>query len=106
MRRAATISSSIIFFAAIVNFIAFSVISSRIGGSAMNGYTHDGHYFVGSHGAYTEVSAETWQRNRLHGRSVGVSYVLAIGSFLLVQYGPTLYRRLRRGARGAGGTGA
>ena len=96
MRRALTIISTMLFALAIVNFIAFSTTSSRLGGSAMNGYAADGHYFVGSHGAYTEVSAETWQRNLLHGRSVGVTHTLAIASVLLTQFGLPLYLRFRR----------
>ena len=96
MRRVATIVSTCLFFFAVLNFISYSAISSRLGGTAMNGYTQDGHYFVGSHGAYTEVSAETWERSRLHGRSVGIAYVLAIGAVVLVQGAPVLVRRLRR----------
>ena len=95
MRRVATVVSTCLFALAVVNFISFSAISSRIGGTAMNGYSQDGRYFVGSHGAYTEVSAETWERSRLHGRSVGISYVLAIGAVVIVQGGPVLVRRLR-----------
>jgi hypothetical protein len=96
MRRAATVISTCLFFLAVFNFIAYSMLSSRIGGTAMNGYTQDGVYFVGSHGAYTEVPEEIWERNRLHGRSVGISYVLAIGSVVIVQFGPGLVRRVRR----------
>jgi hypothetical protein len=96
MGRVATVISTCLFFLAVLNFIAYSTISSRIGGTAMNGYAQDGHYFVGSHGAYTEVSVEAWERSRLHGRSVGIGYVLAIGAVALVQVGPMVARWLRR----------
>jgi hypothetical protein len=103
MRRVATVLSTGLFALAIVNFITFSVVSSRLGGTAMNGYAQDGRYFIGSHGAYTEVSAEAWERSRLHGRSVGITHTAAIGAVVVVQFGPTLYRRLRRGFTGTRG---
>jgi hypothetical protein len=49
-----------------VNFFAFIAISSALGGDALNGYARDGHYYVASHGSYTEVSQTVWTLNRIH----------------------------------------
>ena len=39
-----------------INFFWFFAESAALGGDALNGYARDGHYYVASHGSYTEVS--------------------------------------------------
>jgi hypothetical protein len=51
---------------AIVNFMAFWLVAVSCGGDAWNGYVKDGRYFLGSHGAYTEVSRSFWTYSYYH----------------------------------------
>ena len=45
---------------AIMIFVGFFVFCMILGGSASNGYQEAGKYYVGEHGAYTEVSETVW----------------------------------------------
>ena len=45
---------------AALNFVVLLIITAQIGGDAMNGKIEAGHYFVGNHGVYTEVSRRVW----------------------------------------------
>jgi hypothetical protein len=69
-----------LFLIGIANFFWFFVESSSIGGDALNGHLRDGHYFLGSHGVYTEVSAATWNWSRAHAISVFVTHPMALGA--------------------------
>jgi hypothetical protein len=51
---------------ALVNFTAFWLIAVSCGGDAWNGYIKNGRYFLGSHGAYTEVSRTFWKYSYYH----------------------------------------
>jgi len=62
----------------IVNFIAFFAISVMIGGDALNGKIVNGHYFLGSHGHFTEVSANVFDYSAWHARSLIITHPLAI----------------------------
>ena len=80
------------FLIGIANFFWFLLESLSIGGDALNGHIRDGHYFVGSHGSYTEVSAATWNWSRAHALSVLVTHPLAIGAgFVFVLTGGPLH---------------
>lgn len=70
------------------NFFWFIFESQALGGDALNGYETAGHYFVSSHGSYTEVDAGTWAWSRFHASSIFVTHVLAMGGmlFLLTRY--------------------
>jgi len=61
-----------------LNFIWFLGESAALGGDALSGYSADGHYFVGSHGTFTEVARDTWEWSRAHGISVFVTHPLAL----------------------------
>jgi hypothetical protein len=61
-----------------VNFRAFGQMSRTIGGDAMNGYAAGGHYFVNSHGRYTEVSEAVYNYNWWHALSIMISIPLAM----------------------------
>ena len=44
----------------IIIILGFFVFSAIIGGNAFIGYIENGHYFVGNHGEYVEVSETLW----------------------------------------------
>jgi hypothetical protein len=68
----------IIFYVAILNFLLFFLTSLFIGGDALNGKIEEGHYYVGNHGNYTEVSHIVFTCSKLHGLSVCLTYPLAM----------------------------
>jgi hypothetical protein len=49
-----------------INFIAFAIIASHLGGDALNGKVEYGHYYLMEHGRYTEVSRNVWIYSRIH----------------------------------------
>jgi hypothetical protein len=61
-----------------VNFFWFFFESMSIGGDALNGKVVEGHYFVSSHGALTEVDRSTWEWSRIHAISVFITHPLAL----------------------------
>jgi hypothetical protein len=63
------------FVLACVNFFCFFFIAIYLGGDALNGYARDGHYFLCSHGRYTEVSGTVWTYSHWHAISVIVTHV-------------------------------
>jgi hypothetical protein len=69
----------------IANFVAFALASTYFGGSALNGYTRDGHYFLGahSHGPFIEVSRNVYLYSKWHAI---VMFVWMI-AFMLFYYG-------------------
>jgi hypothetical protein len=50
----------------LANWLACAIIAMIIGGDGWGGYVEDGHYFVGYHGAYTEVSQATFIYSKVH----------------------------------------
>jgi len=70
------------------NFLAFFVVSAAIGGDALNGHVTDGHYYVASHGSYTEVPQLAWTASWIHAVVTKVSWPLVIlaMAFLLFRY--------------------
>jgi hypothetical protein len=63
---------------ALLNFFAFLFVSSKIGGTAVNGYVANGKYFVGEHGVYTEVSRGIWFYSYAHATCVLITH-LSVG---------------------------
>jgi hypothetical protein len=61
-----------------VNFFWVVAESMALGGDALNGYQRDGHYFVGSHGSYTEVGRTAWEWSRVHTASLAITHPLAM----------------------------
>lgn len=61
-----------------VNFVAFWLISVFNDGDALTGRIAAGHYFIGSHGRYTEVSKTFFEYSRIHGLSIFITVPLAI----------------------------
>jgi hypothetical protein len=72
---------------AVIGF-SFFVESIALGGDALNGRVVDGHYFVASHGSYTEVTADQWNLSRLHGIAMFISFPIGMVSmaYLLFRY--------------------
>lgn len=70
------------------NFLAFFVESLALGGDALNGRMIDGHYFIASHGTYTEVTQAVWTLSRIHAIATFVSwpFVLISMAFLVFRY--------------------
>lgn len=50
----------------ILNFIIFLATAMYLGGDALNGKIENGHYFLGSHGIYTEVSYNVFVYSKIH----------------------------------------
>lgn len=73
----------IIFAVAILNFLLFFLISLFIGGDAFTGKIEDGHYYVGNHGHYTEVSYFVFACSKLHASSVCITHPLAMVASLV-----------------------
>jgi hypothetical protein len=74
-----------IFFAGVANFAVFFVVAIVIGGDAVNGCARNGHYFVASHGRYTEVSRTVFNYSRWHVYSVFVTQTAAIIAAIFYQ---------------------
>jgi hypothetical protein len=75
-----------VFFLAMANFFAFCALSVHFGGDAVNGYTRDGHYFLGAHGHYREVSEQIFNYSLRHAHSVWITHPLGIfAAWLLVR---------------------
>jgi len=53
----------------------------------MNGYVKNGHYFLGNHGQYIEVSKFIWTYSYYHTLSVIIAYALVL--LLLAIYANT-----------------
>jgi hypothetical protein len=81
------------FVLGIVNFLAFGAISEYLGGDALNGHVINGHYFLGSHGHYTEVSQKLFQYSRWHATSIFVTH--PIGALCAVALGLAKRFRIR-----------
>jgi hypothetical protein len=71
----------------LVSFWWFLIDTVRLGGDALNGHVIDGHYFVNSHGRFTEVPPGDWIANR----NLGV-LALAAFPFALLAGGVLLFR--------------
>ena len=62
----------------VLNFIALWVVSIVIGGDAFNGAIVDGHFYLGSHGKFTEVDEATFTYSLWQVRSVFITHPLAM----------------------------
>ena len=67
---------------AVVNFFAFVGIGEWLGGSAANGFVEGGHYFLGEHGHFTEVSKRVFTYSQNHLRLMILTHTLAFGVLL------------------------
>jgi hypothetical protein len=67
-----------LFLIGLMNFGAFCIHLTLLGGSASNGNADGGHYFVSEHGRRTEVSKSAYDRIKLHERTVLISFPIAL----------------------------
>jgi hypothetical protein len=67
-----------LFYFGLINFFTFFVFSHFLNGDAGSGFIRDGHYFVGNHGQYTEVSKTLWTINKIQCSSLIITHPLAI----------------------------
>jgi hypothetical protein len=68
----------IVFIIAIINFFAYLVMTTRLGGDAVNGKFENGHYYLANHGRLTEVSKEVFNYSRWHTYSLWITHPLAV----------------------------
>ena len=80
---------AVVFALCVLNFLAFVTGAAVIGGDAANGKVESGHYFVGSHGKFREVTPAVFEYSQWHTRSVWLTHPLAIlAGFAMVLFGP------------------
>jgi hypothetical protein len=69
-----------VFAICLVNFALFFIGAVYLGGDAVNGKIFEGHYFLMSHGRYTEVSADIFNYSKWHAYSTWVTHPLAFAA--------------------------
>jgi hypothetical protein len=74
----------------VYNFVTMIAAVQRLGGDASTGYVRDGHYYVGNHGRYTEVSAVDWEQSRVHTRNTLIGHPLAVLGMVYLVIGVVL----------------
>jgi len=63
-----------------INFFSLFASSMLLGGDGLNGKKVDGHFFLGNHGKYTEVSEAIYTYSRIH----GISLFIMVGIVLIM----------------------
>lgn len=86
----------VLFWIALLNFVTFVLIAFVLGGDAINGKDLDGHYYLMSHGHYTEVSKQVFAYSFFHALSQFVTMPLAVIALMRARY--RAWRREREGA--------
>jgi len=86
MRRHLGTIGTAFFFIAVINFAIYEAVSLKIGGDAINGKVENGHYYVCSHGQYTEVSHEIWNYSNAHAISVLITHPIGLLGCALAVY--------------------
>jgi hypothetical protein len=71
----------------VANFLIFAAIAIAIGGDAYNGKIENGHFFLGNHGRFTEVSQATFNYSLAHVRSLFVTHPVAALAWLIDRAG-------------------
>jgi hypothetical protein len=67
----------------LMNFFVFFVITTWIGGTAIDGFVRGGHYFVSNHGQISEVSWVVFEISKWQGYSAMITFPLAILGMML-----------------------
>jgi hypothetical protein len=70
--------AGVLFVVAFVNFLAYTVHSGNLGGSAGDYKRDEGRYYVSAHGRHTEVTEDQWRAVRAHQIAVFVTHPLAL----------------------------
>jgi amino acid transporter len=71
---------------ALLNFFALGVISTYLGGDALNGYVRAGHYVVCAHGRCYEVSRSVWQFSYWQALTALAGMALFVGTALVYKF--------------------
>jgi hypothetical protein len=71
-----------------LNFMVFLGVAFRLGGDAISGYHRSGHYYVGMHGGYRDVSHAVYIYSYVH----AIVSMVSMAVFVLVAF--LLRRRL------------
>ena len=66
------------FYIAVANLAAFFIGFMFVGGGAANGFTRNGHYFLGSNGRYTEASAAVYNYSQVHTATFFITTLLGV----------------------------
>ncbi len=74
----------LLFFGWVANMLACGIVASVLGGDAISGHESAGHYFLGDHGRFTEVSKLIFELSRLHVLSTLISLPFALIGWLLL----------------------
>lgn len=88
IKRALPYLAMVAIIVGFVNFFSFFAESAALGGDALNGYSSNGRFYIGSHGSHTEVSEATWAWSRVHAISIFITHPLAFagGAYLIFKY--------------------
>lgn len=71
---------------ALLNFVAFWIAAVYLGGDAVSGKLDQGHFYLMSHGHYTEVSGRVFTYSKWHTYSVWLTHSLAfIAAYFLLR---------------------
>jgi hypothetical protein len=76
-----------LYAAVFLNLCAFLIVAVCLRGDAAGGKIENGHYYLGDHGKYSEVSQHVFEYSRLHGRITGYSFAAAFVLGLLAYRG-------------------
>ena len=88
LRRIGSVVLPTIFALAFANFVLFIALYFYLGGDALSGKEEHGHFFLGSHGHYTEVSGQVFRYSEVHARSVAYTMPVIMLVGLLLVRGP------------------
>jgi len=70
----------LIAIAGFLNFCVFVAVDVLLGGDALNGRVEGTHYFLGSHGSYTEVSHAVFVYSACHAASALLGMFAAVAA--------------------------
>lgn len=89
----------LVLLASAINFLWTKRLEAMYGGSALEGYVRDGHYYVMQQNTFSEVSRAVWENLRLHEQLLSPSFALAVlcWMYVLLSVVFPLLMGLRRG---------
>ncbi len=80
----------------VVNLFASNIFMDCLGGNGWSGYAVEGHYFLGSHGRYTETSRAIWEYTRMQ----FTFNIVTIPLILITAIAAAVLRQHRNGRNG------
>jgi hypothetical protein len=67
-----------VFIVAFLNFVVFWFVAVYLGGDAINGRAAAGHFYLMSHGKYTEVGQAVFDYSKWHVYSTWITHPLGL----------------------------